>query len=391
MASNDSAGGAEPSGSGTSPNESSKIVIPDVSRSHNARVEWLKRRLTADIGMFGLASRREGAVPNLDNPRIRGFLHQIEIYLNYLEYSPTFEISPKLREDGKIDGAFDLILNKPDFHFPDSVRAQAQRIHDSFVASNWGAATEEDDEESEEDDSQPSGPASTTTTRTGGGNDERIIVQPPPRHPIWGSNGIMHGLARSIRGGGRASMILDKRFPRIPCNRYGDNGLTPGDWFPYQMVALARGAHGSRQGGIHGDRVHGAYSIVVSSTYHHLDKDEGNVLYYSGAGSDDNTDPNVVKPGKYDATLVASISSRKPVRVLRASNKSNHFAPSVGIRYDGLYRVVRQDTPRKNPKGGLYQRFVLERLPGQPDLREIADLIPTPEQRRQFEKIPEAF
>ena len=117
-------------------------------------------------------------------------------------------------------------------------------------------------------------------------------------------------------------------------------------------MALARGAHGARIAGIAGDTDLGAYSIVVSSSgfYDALDRDEGRRLFYSGSGSHENEDPD--RPAKSTSgtkALKASLATGRPVRVLRAGNPGNNeshpWAPERGIRYDGLYRVVRMLTP----------------------------------------------
>ena len=370
------------------PMDDAKIVIkiPEVPRDYKARVDWMNNRQRGALSRFAIASKKAGGLPVRDE-KARIFLEKSEQYLDFLEYDPSFRMTPQLKRDASIEATFDLILHKPGYCFPNQFKKRAQRIYDSWVAINWGAGAEEDAEESEE-----VGSSTGTSTRAVVAEDAQATIQYPPRnHPIWGIDGIMHGLARVVRQNGRTSMVLDQRYPKKTSNVYGHNNLEPGRWFPFQLAALFNGAHGSRQAGIHGDHQHGAYSIVISSKYHHLDRDAGTTIFYSGAGSDENTDPDRVNPGKQDATLVASIRSRQPVRVLRASNKTNHYAPSVGIRYDGLYQVVRQEQPRKNTKGGLYRRLVLERLPDQPDLQDIISAAPDPQQRRQFEKIGEGF
>ena len=61
----------------------------------------------------------------------------------------------------------------------------------------------------------------------------------------------------------RVYRILDKSTAR-PCNVFGHNGLTVGQWWPYRICALRDGAHGATQGGIAGSVERGAYSVVVS-------------------------------------------------------------------------------------------------------------------------------
>ncbi len=91
----------------------------------------------------------------------------------------------------------------------------------------------------------------------------------------------MHGVV--IRQGRNISYRLNVDLPRRNAKVFGNNGLTVGDWWPIQLVALFNGAHGSSQGGIAGDHELGTFSIVVAGTYHDLDDDEGETLYYSEA------------------------------------------------------------------------------------------------------------
>lgn len=78
------------------------------------------------------------------------------------------------------------------------------------------------------------------------------------------------------------------------------------------------------------------------------------------------------------------------MRVLRASKKQSAFAPSVGIRYDGLYVVVRQETSH-NAKGGLFIRYLLERVPGQTPLKDVRSASPTAQQMADFRRIKDPW
>jgi hypothetical protein len=84
--------------------------------------------------------------------------------------------------------------------------------------------------------------------------------------------------------------------------------------------------------------------------------------------------------------LQRSLATRNPVRVLRAAKNGSAYAPSVGIRYDGLYVVTRQETGR-NPKGGLYFKYLLERLPDQKPLQKVMDESPTAQQMADYRRI----
>lgn len=75
------------------------------------------------------------------------------------------------------------------------------------------------------------------------------------------------------------------------------------------------------------------------------------------------------------------------MRVLRHASKSPH-APCVGLRYDGLYRVIGMEAqPRHNDKGGMYNRYVLRRCPGQDSLADIQTRSPTKRQRWDYYKV----
>lgn len=88
--------------------------------------------------------------------------------------------------------------------------------------------------------------------------------------------------------------------------------------------------------------------------------------------------------------LQRSLTTRNPVRVLRAGKKESAYAPSVGIRYDGLYVVVRQETSH-NFKGGLFIRYLLERLPDQKPLKDVMLDSPTAQQMADFRHIKDPW
>ena len=99
--------------------------------------------------------------------------------------------------------------------------------------------------------------------------------------------------------------------------------------------------------------------------YADLDIDNGDTLYYSGSKAHENIDPN--NPILTTSTRALQTSKRedRSVRVLRAAGGDSRYAPSVGIRYDGLYKISEELLP-KNHKGGRYVRFRLVRKNGQP-------------------------
>ncbi|TEB31681.1 hypothetical protein FA13DRAFT_339200 [Coprinellus micaceus] len=102
------------------------------------------------------------------------------------------------------------------------------------------------------------------------------------------------------------------------------------------------GVHGVPEGGIHGRAGTGAYSVVLSGRYTD-DKDEGNVIWYTGAGGHSRTSEAQLGDQEWtrvNEALRVSEKTKQPVRVIRSSGVFSKFAPTKkGYRYDGLYQV----------------------------------------------------
>ncbi|KAL9066807.1 MAG: hypothetical protein Q9161_007313 [Pseudevernia consocians] len=154
--------------------------------------------------------------------------------------------------------------------------------------------------------------------------------------------------------------VNEPAYQSIMWNITVTDGLTVGQWFPFRICALNAGAHGATQAGIAGSEKTGAFSVVVSSDYDDLDKDEGDVLLYSGSNSALNEDP--ANPVMTHATraMQRSYNDHRPIRVLRTAGGKWRNCPAKGIRYDGLYRII-SDGIARNGRGGAYVRFKLVR------------------------------
>lgn len=98
-----------------------------------------------------------------------------------------------------------------------------------------------------------------------------------------------------------------------------------------------------------------------------MDRDEGNIIYYSGSNSHANTDPNNAHISNGTKSLQRSMLDNRQLRVLRNASGHSQYAPAVGIRYDGLYKIVTEEK-RYNMNGGAYLRFKLARQDGQPPI-----------------------
>jgi putative restriction endonuclease len=91
-------------------------------------------------------------------------------------------------------------------------------------------------------------------------------------------------------------------------------------------------------GGIYGKIATGAYSIIISggSGADYDDRDLGDVVWYTGSGDTLKGDQPLTNMNK---SLILSHNRQNPVRVIRTSHSQSEFAPSQGLRYDGLYKV----------------------------------------------------
>jgi len=245
---------------------------------------------------------------------------------------PDHATAPELIKDTKILKVLDMLTNAT--MFSDDVAEPAKCLRARWLANDYAprAINIGDDI----DDSEP--------------NTDEPIKQ------------LIKHLMRGIRYTA-SSMKLQEGYPwKRSADIFGDNGLSVGDWWPYQLCALRDGAHGSRQGGIAGKIAEGAHSIVISVNSAYRDSDEGYSLIYSGTHGD------AAQP-RTDSTqkLITSMSRNKPVRVIRKGDPDNKkkWYPACGFRYDGLYLIKRAEKAE-----GIY-RFFLERQPGQKSLEAV--------------------
>lgn len=102
--------------------------------------------------------------------------------------------------------------------------------------------------------------------------------------------------------------------------------------------------------------------MVLSGGYED-DEDHGEVIVYTGhGGNDPETGRQIADQALTQGNLALAVNclTGLPVRVVRGAKLRSSFAPPVGYRYDGLYRVERywQQTGRS---GFKVWRFLLER------------------------------
>lgn len=283
-------------------------------------------------------------------------------------------ITPAIEEKFSLRALLQIVVGdyprvKHEYRFPDPFPDKANAVLEKYEAINWGASEEDEKDATSPTDSARKSQAEAAFYKARARSPSPTKKSPPlipnADHPIFGTDGIMRNIM--ISSSGVRSYCIDTRYPVRPSNVVGHNGLSVGDWWPMQLCALRDGAHGARISGIAGSKANGAFSIVVSGTYDHLDADRGNTLYYSGSQALENKDPEVPIISTYTEAMRLSFQLRRAIRVLRCWRSSSRYSPSKGIRYDGLYTITGEET-MFNAHGGAYIRFHLERNAGQPDM-----------------------
>ncbi|KAG6459380.1 hypothetical protein O3G_MSEX011347 [Manduca sexta] len=193
--------------------------------------------------------------------------------------------------------------------------------------------------------------------------------------------------SKSNRDWGRGMACVGKtKTCAMPANHFGPiPGIEVGMCWRFRIQLSESGVHRPPVSGIHGRDVEGAYSIVLSGGYED-DVDNGNEFTYTGSGGRDLSGNKRTAEQSCDQTLtrenkalarncaVKQISEEggdagdnwrngKPVRVVRSYKMLKHFpkyAPKEGIRYDGIYKVVKY-YPEKGLSGYRVWKYLLRR------------------------------
>lgn len=363
--------------------------VIDIPNNFKARVKFIKQEVLRAVSPLCVESRKANkGLPDPTTEPTKTLLPRLEQFLRWLETS--VEITPALAEDSKIANSLKLMFDDPRFQFEQQTAERARQLYERWEDEKWGegeVVEESTDDESGGDDTAPDVKRKkSSASATGTDLVPTTRRAPPASHPIFGVHGIMHGVIRT--SGRRKNYKLDPRYTKRPFKVYGDNRIAVGQWWPMQIIARFHGAHGHPVAGISGNSETGAYSVVISGgQYEELDEDRGDTLYYSGSDSHDNTDPKKAADSSTGTlALKASLRTQRPVRVLRAAGfggkrGGSSWRPTVGIRYDGRYRVDKMIL-KTNNKGGLYEQFKLVRLPGQPAIDRVSR--PTAAEKRDF-------
>ncbi|KAH9643541.1 hypothetical protein HF086_016748 [Spodoptera exigua] len=212
---------------------------------------------------------------------------------------------------------------------------------------------------------------------------------------------------KTNRDWGRGMACVGKtKTCAMPPNHFGPiPGIEVGMCWRFRIQLSETGVHRPPVSGIHGRDVEGAYSIVLSGGYED-DVDHGNEFTYTGSGGRDLSGNKRTAEQSCDQTLtrenkalarncaVNSISEEggdagdnwrngKPVRVVRSYKMLKHFpkyAPKEGIRYDGIYKVVKY-YPEKGLSGFIVWKYLLRRddpnpAPWEPGAKEYPIIYP---------------
>ena len=360
------------------------MATPRFPIDFEAQCTHIKQEKRHVIALLAVRSRNLGRA--LDHSDDADRLTRLDALLNALD--SEVEMSPDLKRQTQIDEGLKLMLHGPG-HFSGEHKEKAQKLLDKWESQNWGGpppGQTPTPPESASGEASRSPVLSPTRSRPESSSSEGY-VRPPPDHPIWGQSGIMHGIVLK-KNSKRRVYLPNPEYRKRESRVHGHNGIRVGQWYALQVCAWFHGAHGSKDAGIAGDPVNGAYSVVIAGRYDDLDTDLGYTVYYSGSGSHENEDSNRVARSSHGTkALQRSLATGRPVRLLRAASGKSSWAPTEGLRYDGLYRVVRSRTPR-NSKGGLYEQFELKRLEdGQPSLESYKNTRPTRQERSDFDMI----
>lgn len=185
-------------------------------------------------------------------------------------------------------------------------------------------------------------------------------------------------------GQGMACAGKTKVCSLVPSNHRGPiPGIEVGMCWIFRLQVSEVGVHRPHVAGIHGRETDCAYSIVLSGGYED-DIDNGDEFLYTGSGGRDlsgnkrtaeqSSDQRLTRMNKalakncnakLDENVGATATDWRggiPVRVVRnfKLKKNSKYAPEIGNRYDGIYKVVKY-YPDKGISGFRVWKFVLRR------------------------------
>ncbi|KAK1064035.1 hypothetical protein LTR12_015176 [Friedmanniomyces endolithicus] len=163
---------------------------------------------------------------------------------------------------------------------------------------------------------------------------------------------------------GKTVDSIDREYKGRAFAKFHGNGLLiNGQWWPTQLTTVRDGAHGLPIAGISGTAGEGAYSCIMSAGHGYEDEDHGEWVLYCGTDSKDGTVTD------YTQRMLESVENGKAVRLIRSHELKSPFAPEIGFRYDGLYKVISFERLDDETSTRQRHRFRLERLADQAPIR----------------------
>lgn len=274
----------------------------------------------------------------------------------------TLPWEPGMYDKSRIEKAVKLVSG-PQSIYGEKITKRAKELVRRWKAGEFSPRPFEDAEDEiddSDDESFDDGP--TTGVRPAASPSQREVVKDCVAR-------LTQGMIITRGKSGTRQYKLDPRYNKKPADVFGHNGLNVGDWWPFQSFTLRDGAHGAKMGGIYGRVQIGAFSLVISGgTYDDNDFDRGDRVLYSGSKGGDEEDAKSSAPlTSATQSLIMSTRHQKPVRVLRSARGASKWAPSAGIRYDGLYSVESYSIKTDRELKKFYQ-FVLVRISDQPPI-----------------------
>lgn len=171
-----------------------------------------------------------------------------------------------------------------------------------------------------------------------------------------------------------------RKDPNFHGDHCGTYQLRNGMWWPLQICASRDGVHGEIEAGIRGKKGDGAYSVVMSGKGY-ANIDSGDRVQYCGTASE----AGATNPSNGTALLLESHQNGRDIRLLRSANATKPYAPAIGLRFDGLYRIV--DTELLDANRHMY-RFTMDRQPGQSPIRyQGPGVRPSAQEQKKFLEI----
>ncbi|KUJ20602.1 uncharacterized protein LY89DRAFT_666263 [Mollisia scopiformis] len=367
-------------------------LVPENIRSKPLDLTITKLVELKDVIKITLVrSKRYGSWDNGTEDGRNAIKELIWLYLNNKDLGAQFKGAPVYAES-----VLDNFAN-PLFNLPLEVLRCGEALKWKFEFCNWGIVEckNEDDtskatskkrkSDALEDNEEGSSALAGAKNSAIAAQPQGVFVKAPDNHPIFGLNGIMHHIEATKSG--KKSYRVSAHYAGRDFRKFGDNGFTVGDCWALQIAALRDGVHGHRIAGICGTPDSGVYSIIVAGTYADSDQDNGDKLDYAAANAEESTALTADRTNNGTKSLLRSITTKKPIRVLRTSTSKWPKAPKAGLRYDGLYEVTGSEE-KTNKKGGKYISFKLVRIAGQV---EIATDRPTRAEKRAIRAVQRGY